>query len=170
MRRLLLCTMVAAALGCGGGDGDLGRDVVTSLPDGTASGTAASGTYDIELYTSACSGRCAANTGVFTVTVCDVGQRSTATMTAAQTDGHLQVDAAEGSLMVTRLVGGINADDSFDVGGYGTQNGGTVDVTARARGSMGATLTGTVEAHAAGSVGSGNLDCRATYDLTGTRQ
>jgi hypothetical protein len=169
MRGALLCTMVVAALGCGG-DGDLGRDVVTNLPDGTASGTAATGTYDIDLYTSACSGACAASTGIFTASVCDVGQRNPATMTVVQTDGHLQVDAAAGSLMVTRLEGGIDADDSFDVGGYGTQNGGTVDVTARARGTMGATLTGTVNAHATGPVGSAHLDCWATYELTGTRK
>ena len=166
-------SMVAGLLGgcSGGGDPALDKDVVTSLPSGDATGSDADGDYQVQLYTSACSGDCKYTYLGFDVSGCDVGHTDSATLTLTQVDGHLQADVNGSSLLVTRFEGGLWQDGSFDIGGYSTQQAGDIEVTARATGSLsGDTVTGTAKAHAWGSVDGSGVNCTATYDLTGSRQ
>jgi hypothetical protein len=160
----------ALGLGCGGGHSGLDRSVVTSLPDGDATGSAASGNFNLDLYTRSCSGDCTYSVGgATTISVCDVGQRMSATVILTQTDGHLQVDG-DSSLIVDRLVGGIYKDGRFSVGGYATQLGGAVQVTARVDGTLaGDSLTATAQALGVGSVSGDSIDCLAGFDVTGHR-
>lgn len=167
----VLAVAVSLLGACSGGDSSLDKSVVTQLPSGDASGTAASGEYQVQLYTSACSGDCTYSYLGFTVSGCDVGDTDDATLTLTQTEGHLQADIDNGGLLVTRLEGGLWQDGTFDIGGYATQQGGEVEITARASGTLGVdAVTGTVQAHASGSVDGDHVRCTATYDLTGSHQ
>ena len=172
MWRCVLGALCAFAIGCSDdGSADLAVDVVTNLPDGTGTGTTASGEYDVELYTAACGGGCVVDYQGFTISLCDVGSRDSVTLTVTQTEGHLQVDVPDDSLYVTRLEGGIDEAGGFDVGGYATQQGGTVTITARVRGTLvDGALAGTALAHGDGNVDGHGIDCIATYELTGTRR
>lgn len=173
MRWFLWLGLGAWLAACGGGGGDggyLSKDTVTDLPAGDATGSDFSGEYDVELYTSDCSGKCPViDYGWFTWSICDVGDKDDDVVTIQQTDGRLQVDS-DGGLEVTRLIGGINSDGSFDVGGYSTEDSGNVQITARAEGDLsGATITATAKAAAHGTTSDGTrIDCTATYEITGS--
>ena len=149
--------------GCGGDA--LSSDVVTHLPDGDGMGTASSGTYAVELYTSGCAGKCTYSSA----SVCDIGQRRSGTLVVTQTGGHLRVEPQESDLVLSRLDGGIWKDGHFDVGGLATQLGGGVVITARASGAIDAArqLTGQAQARADGDVSGEHLDCTATFQLSG---
>jgi len=160
MRALALILL----LGCGGG-GALDPDVVTHLPDGDGAGKVASGVYAIGLYTSGCQGRCSYGDSQ---SVCDIGQRHSGSLVITQTGGHLRIEPEGSELALTRLDGGIWKDGRFDVGGLATQLGGSVVITARAGGTLAGTLTGHAQARAQGKVGGDELDCIASFDLTGS--
>ncbi len=66
-----------------------------------------------------------------------------------------------------RLVGGINADGTWDVGGYGTKFGGRLESTTRLQGTHqdGQPLDATVEVHVVGVVGETDVDCRMSSQL-----
>lgn len=173
MRGVALVWALAALVGCGG-DSGLSRDVVTSLPDGNATGTALSGQYRVTITTTSCAGACPSFQvlGVFTYSICKVGDvDSNETITTTQTDGHLEV-VGDSSLFVQRLVGGVDADGAFDIGGYEAQGEGQVDVTARARGSISQSglLQATAQARGVGSAEGKSINCVGSYTLSGQRQ
>ncbi len=158
---------LALVVGCGGGS-ELDRDEVTNIPPGNATGSAASGSYTFELYVSKCSGTCPLVTvGLSTLSTCDVGFRDEADVTLTQSDGRIQIDSQD--LLVTRMVGGLNADGSFDVGGYGTQLSGAIEITTRAHGVLAqdGSVTAQNRTRAQGNVNGTTVDCTATYDVTG---
>lgn len=164
-----LALAVGALFGCGG-DGELSTDTVTSLPDGTATGTAHSGRYRLTVVTTSCGGSCPKfQYGPFVMTICDMDDKSSDTVTLTQQDGHLTVTDAS-SFYVSRLEGGINADGSFDVGGTELQSG-VVRVNARARGSIDASggITGEVKAHGNGEAEGQSINCTGTYALSGVK-
>lgn len=157
---LLLCFLVA----CGGDD--LDPDVVTDLPPGDATGTAASGVYELTSLTTACAGTCATVEDGFTFSACDVGTRLDDRAEITQADGALTVDL-DGNDYVSRLAGGLDADGGFDVGGLRTQLGGEVSITARARGTLaGDVLDGVARLRVVGH----DLDCEIEVELDGARR
>ena len=155
----LLCVLA----GCG--SDSLSPDVVTHLPDGDGTGNAMSGTYSVQLYTSGCAGQCT----VSSTSLCDIGQRRDGTLVVTQQGGHLRVEPQETDLVLSRLDGGIWKDGHFDVGGLATQLGGAVVITARADGTIDAArhLAGQAHAQAKGTVDGENVDCTATFELSG---
>jgi hypothetical protein len=163
MKSLLVLALV---LGCGGTD-DLAPNVVTRLPDGDGAGSAASGAYSIDLYTSVCQGKCSYGNAQ---SVCDIGQRTSGTLVMTQSGGHLRAEPQGSALVLTRLDGGIWKDGRFDVGGLATQLGGAVTITARAEGTVDGerNLAGQARARAQGSVEGESLDCTATFELSGS--
>jgi hypothetical protein len=159
VRQLAAILLLSA---CGGDS--LSPDVVTHLPDGDGTGSAASGSYVVEVYTSGCAGRCT----VSSQSVCDIGQRRNGTLVVTQQGGHLRVEPQETDLVLTRLDGGIWKDGHFDVGGLATQLGGAVVITARATGSIdaGGHFSGQAHAHADGQVEDEHLDCTAAFEIS----
>lgn len=173
MKRTLVIWALVVLAGCGDDNG-LSRDVVTSLPDGNAAGAALSGQYRVTITTTSCSGECPSFQvlGVFTYRICEVGAvDSNETITATQTDGHLEV-VGDSSLFVQRLVGGVDSDGAFDIGGYETQADGQVEVTARAKGSIsaGGAIQATAQARGVGSAEGKSINCVGSYTLGGQRQ
>jgi hypothetical protein len=166
VRTSLLASLIASAIAaCGGGADDLDPDVVTTLPPGDATGSAATGTYAMESITTGCSGTCAIEVDGFTYSACDIGTRLDELAEVVQADGALTIDIDD-SDYVSRLSGGLFADGSFDVGGLRTQQGGQVTITARSAGTLvGAAMTGTARLHVTGM----GLDCRIEAEVTGAR-
>jgi hypothetical protein len=166
-----LVVMITAACGGGGGgsfEADLDPEVVTNLPAGDGTGTAATGDYDLVSVTTGCAGDCLLGGSDMDpgFPVCDVGTELTQTAHVEQDGGLLDIDV-DGSDYVSQLAGGINADGSFEVGGYVTQNAGEVELTSREVGTFGgASLSGTGRLQIIG----GDLDCLIEVDLEGTRQ
>ena len=76
---LLAPALLVAIAACGSGGG-LSKEEVQNIPPGTAVGTAASGRYDLELYTVACSGQCQVRNNGLTGSACDVGNVDTASV------------------------------------------------------------------------------------------
>lgn len=169
-RRPLRClapALLLAIAACGGGGGLSSADV-QGIPPGTATGTAASGLYDLELYTVSCSGQCQVRNNGLTGSACDVGNVDTATVEATQLDGVLRMDAD--GLIYDRLSGSIDADGSFVVGSLATGNGGSVEAVVLATGSVTASgFAGTAEQRARGSSDGLDFDCTAEFELTGIR-
>lgn len=150
--------------GCSGGRA-LDRDEVTSIPAGTGTGSAASGNWVGTLATTACTGSCLI-AGV--VSLCDVGDLDDYELELVQTDGHLTIEA-EG-LATPSMVGGIDADGTFRVGGYATQLGGTIESLSETTGQVtGDTFTGTVIASSEGSYDGEGFACDAEYTTHGER-
>ncbi len=165
--------LVLVVSGCssdGGGDGGTSVEEVTSIPPGDAVGSKASGTYDIELYTSACSGRCSAPTQPWAITFCDVGDRDDETVEVRQDDGELRIDGDDDGY-VSRLDGGISADGTFDVGGHATNGGGALRSTARVDGTLDVdgSISGLVRAQVWGEVDGHAVNCSIEYELEGDR-
>lgn len=157
-----LATLVAA---CGGG---LEREDVASIAPGDAVGSAASGEYELELYTTDCRGSCGVDAGFFSVSLCDVGELEYESVEVTQTDGRL-VLVGEG-LIVERIMGGINRDGSFEIGGWGTQHGGEIEVLVRSTGRLSEDgFTGTAESRGHGRVEDSSVDCTASYEIAGAR-
>ena len=156
---------LVAVAACGGGGGDLDPDVVTELPPGDGTGTAATGTYEMSTVTTDCAGSCRIEVEGFPYSACDIGTRLDETAEVTQTDGLLVVDVDD-SNYVSRLEGGIDADGSYEVGGLRTQNGGEVVITARSVGTVtGGTWTGTARLLVKGM----GLNCTIEADASGTR-
>ena len=118
IRPALVMALATASIGCG--DGGLDPFSVTTIPDGNATGTAASGIYDIEIRTVDCDGICAGSSGIFSLSFCDIGDVDQETITITQSDGHLSIDWDE---PISRLEGGLDQSGQYDVGGVGTQGG-----------------------------------------------
>lgn len=168
----LVCSLILAlAQSACSGDGDLDRDVVTNLPPGNASGAAVSGTYRLQIHTSSCSGSCAVTVIGISWRLCEVGDDDTETVKVAQKDGALEMTEIGSSMYVDQMHGGINADGSFDIGGYEPQQGSSVAVAIRARGKIApdGTLVADVEGKGNGSYEGQTISCRATYEVTGQR-
>lgn len=153
------------------GDGGLSESDVLDLPPGNATGSALSGTYDLEAITVSCSGSCAPVT-VFGLIIspCDVGARNDEVATVTQTDGSLQVDV-EDSLWASRLSGGVYDDGSFDIGGVKTELGGAARFISHATGSISGsgTWTGELEIRTVGSFEGQSRDCTAQVEVDGAR-
>ena len=99
---------LALALACGGEEGGSGSldPSVESVPDGDAMGSDRSGDYDVELYTTSCSGQCTVEYPVIgTVSYCDVGDSDSEGAEVTQTDGHLRIDLND---TPSRYEGGID--------------------------------------------------------------
>lgn len=168
MRVGMTVAMMAMAMGCG--DGGLSESDVRDIPPGNASGSALSGTYDLEAITVACSGSCAP-VNVFGVVIspCDVGARNEDIALVTQTDGTLQVDV-EDNLWASRLEGGVYSDGSFDIGGVKTELGGAARFISRATGIIDAgRWTGEIEVRSVGSFEGQSRDCTAIVEVDGER-
>jgi hypothetical protein len=151
----LLCLVFFAACG-GGSGGDLERDDVINLPAGSGTGTAATGTYLMELRVTACVGTC-------TPGVCEDGDVVGGEAAVTQQDGRLTLDAGG-----VPLTGGIDTDGGYVIGGFGTL--GTLDAAIRSEGTWsGDSLNGTYDAHIVGTQGGDSIDCTVESSLSGTR-
>lgn len=170
--RLGLAVLAAFALGCGSGSADdLSLSSVTHIPDGSGTGTAASGTYTVQLDVTGCSGACAATYGGLSFSICNVGPAGSAVLTATQSGGHLVVHSDTASLAVHDLSGGIDANGDFDIGGVATAvEGQNLTVTTRATGTLnGNAATGTALSLGNGTVDGSAINCVQTAVLTGSR-
>ncbi|MCY0987959.1 hypothetical protein OV203_12545 [Nannocystis sp. ILAH1] len=112
---------IALAVVLGGCDDQLSEADVTDLPAGDALGDAFAGDYTMELTTLSCEGICAPVrlSELVVLSVCDVGARQSGTASVSQTDGRLQLDI-RGALQASRLLGGVDTDGTFVVGGVAT--------------------------------------------------
>ena len=157
-------------------DDYLGREAVTSIPDGDAVGNGFSGGYQARATTVSCTGACDAVTvGGTSFPVCERDVESIEWVAVSQEDGHLRVDLDDDGhiginldgYVPTRLEGGIDADGTWEVGGYGTKFNSRLESTARARGTLqpDAPLDGTVEVHTYGIVDDVEVDCYTTHHL-----
>jgi hypothetical protein len=169
LRFTLLASLFALVPACGGGggDGDLDPEVVTNLPPGDGTGGGATGVFAMESITTSCDGECTIGGGGGDpgFSVCDVGTRLDETADVTQTDGELVIDIPD-SQYVSRLEGGIFADNTFEVGGYVTQQGGEVEITSRVTGTVsGANMTGTGRLRVSGL----GASCTIGVDVDGTR-
>lgn len=149
----LVLSISATLLGACSGDGS---DGVTDLPDGTATGTAASGTYAVTLRVTACSGTC-------TPGLCQVGQRVSADAVVVQRDGHLTLDAGG-----VPLAGGIDADGTYLIGGQGTLGTVTAAITSDGQWQTDR-LLGAYDMHVTGTDDGASVDCAIASDLSGVR-
>lgn len=166
----LVASSLLTLIACDGGlgDGALTPSDVTGIPPGTATGNAASGLYDVELYTVGCRGACEARNGDLTGSICDVGEVENATITVTQLDGDLRMDVD--GLIYDRLEGSLDADGTFVVGGYVTARAGAVEAMVLAEGSVTASaFAGTGLQRARGSNDGVSFDCVSDYELTGRR-
>jgi hypothetical protein len=168
LTRLFMLSIAVTACG-GGSGGTLEREDVTDIPPGDAVGSEVSGEYELELYTTDCLGRCPViEAGIFVVTLCDVGELDSADASVTQADGELVLDST--GLVIDRLTGGIAADGTFEIGGWGTQYGGAVEIVVLSTGTAdGESFTGTAESRGRGEVEGELIDCTVMYDVTGTR-
>jgi len=134
-------------------------------------GSGFSGEYEVDLYTADCSGDCPIiDYGWFIYTVCDVGMKDDDHVEISHTDGRLQVDS-DGGLIVTRLIGGIDVDGRFDVGGWSTQDGGNVEIVARVDGviAVDGTISATAHVRADGHANDENINCQGVFEITGSK-
>jgi hypothetical protein len=168
----ILAALCAITGGCGGWGPSLDPTVVSNLPPGNATGSAASGSYRIELATTSCSGQCPSISYFgFKLTLCEIGRKFDEDAKVTQSDGRLEITISGSSFYVRTLKGGISSDGSYDVGGTATQAGGAVAVSARAQGTMnGATVGGEARAHGVGQVEGVAVDCYATFSVSGQRK
>lgn len=169
MRSVVLGLSLVLLAACG--DDTLSRDVVTNLPPGDATGSAATGTYHLQVRTRSCSGSCSVTVIGISWRLCEVGDSASETVTVTQTNGTLDIRDIGSSMYVNQLHGGIDGDGSFDVGGYQIQEGTSVGVAMRVQGTIAA--SGAIVADAAakgnGSYDGQTISCSATYEVTGER-
>lgn len=165
---LLLTGCMLSCAACGGADtAGLDPAEVENIGPGNASGQAFSGVFELEVRTVACDGSCSASTGLFTASLCDVGDVDYETVLINQHDGVLQVEWSE---PVSRLRGGIDANGSYEVGGYGTQSGGDLEISVRVDGAIdGPDLTGTARSWSVGAIDDDRVDCVGDHEITGSR-
>ena len=169
MKLIGLTAFVFIFAGCGGGgssSGNLSISEVTNIPDGDGTGLAFTDSYNVDIRTISCSGSCPAiQSGIFTITLCDVGDRDQEIMQVTQRDGHLEVDGD--GLYINHMEGGIFQDGSFEVGGYATEYSGGVDITGRVEGSITSEhqISATAILYARGSVEDTNISCKGTYEI-----
>jgi hypothetical protein len=168
-----MAAVMAGALSCStSGDGNLSASAVTNLPNGNGTGTAASGTYEVTINVTSCTGACTASVDGVDFAICTVGSDGTATFTVTQTGGHLVAEVTGSSgVVVPSFAGGINADGSFAIGGVADNvEGQPLDVSSRVDGTLaGNAVTATVESLGSGTVDGTNISCVQTETATGTR-
>jgi len=160
---------LAFLLGACGGPGDLSPDAVRSIPDGDGSGAALTGEYSVEIRTIECRGSCGPfAVGIFSASVCDVGDVDTERVSVVHEGGHLRIDTSD---LPSRFEGAAFQDHSFDVGGYATQFGGALEITARALGTIDerGELDATIRSWTGGEVEGENADCIGVREVTGAR-
>jgi hypothetical protein len=160
------------ATGCSGSGGpSLGVGDVTSIPNGTATGTAASGTYAVTIAVSSCTGTCTVTGLGLTVSLCTAGGSSASNIIVVQSGGHLTAQTTAGDSGVASYSGGIDSDGSFDVGGATTNaDGEDVTVTSEATGSLeGNVLSATVQTLYSGDASGNPVNCQATTQVSGVR-
>ncbi len=154
----------------------LDRDVVENIPEGDAAGDGLSGSYQTRASVVSCAGACGPiDNGGTTYVVCERDAESIEWITVYQEEGALRVDLDDDGhiginldgYVPVRLHGGVDADGSWDVGGYDTKFDGSLEATARARGTVepGAPFEGTVEVHVVGVVADTKTDCHMTHRL-----
>lgn len=154
---------------CGGPD-DLSVDAVQSIPDGDGTGAALAGDYAVDVRVVECRGACGPfSVGIFSASLCDVGEVDSAYLTAHHADGHLAIDTDD---LPSRFEGGAYHDGSFDVGGYATQLGGELQITARALGIVDAAgrFEATVRSRSWGSIEGQSVDCVGVREVVGVRE
>lgn len=162
----LLVVLAAGTAACDA-PADLGRDAVTTIPAGDASGASFSGQYAVEVRTTDCEGTCAADTEWFTVSVCDVGDVTTEWVTITQDGGSLEASWEE---PLSLLRGGVRQSGAFEMGGFGTQSGGQLEISLRVSGSIGETkLEADARSWTVGSIDGGSLDCVGRYTVSAPR-
>jgi hypothetical protein len=157
---LLLAGLGSVLLACGTTDSDtLDREGVTNLPSGTGIGTAASGDYQAEIRTTACSGTCP-------VGACREGAVASGTLAVVQRDGYLSMTAFGGL-----LEGGIEKDGSFDVVGWTTVQAGALQQAFRSSGvHTGNGFNASIEARRWGSSEGQDIDCLESGIISGMRR
>lgn len=149
------------------GGGELSREAVTNIAAGSATGSALSGTYNVELRTTACSGTCAVNVGGFVQSICDVGDTNAETARVTQTDGVLEIRMNDTPSLYR---GGVDLDGQFDLGAYETENGNTYEIFVRADGVItDQQINGMARSRSVGVVGNSPIDCYGEYTITGPR-
>lgn len=155
-------------------DDYLDREVATSIPDGDASGNTFSGNYQMRSTVVSCVGACGPiEIGGTTYAVCERDLEFVEWVSVYQDGGSLRVDLDDdghiginlNGYVPVRLLGGIDADGGWDIGGYGTKFGGTLESVARARGTVDETLAGTLEVQSFGIVEGAEVDCHAVHDI-----
>lgn len=160
----LLCILSACG---GGGFSDLTRESVTSIASGTASGSSLTGAYRVTRRTTACAGTCAITVSGFAASLCDVGDSETDNAEVAQAGGTMTLEVSDTPSLYR---GGVNANGSFEVGAYATQNGNTLEIIVRAEGTITAQqISGTARSRSVGQVDGANVDCYGEYTLSGPR-
>ncbi|WAS97136.1 hypothetical protein [Nannocystis punicea] len=160
---------IALAVILSGCDEQLSEKDVTDLPAGDALGDAFAGDYTMELTTLSCEGVCAPVkiSELMVLHVCDVGARQSGTARVSQTDGRLQLDI-DGALQASRLIGGVDKDGSFDVGGVATAASQARTFRSRVAGSLDATGgTGVMHTSSLGRRSDlRELQCEARHELS----
>ncbi len=151
-------------LGCAGDV--LTPQSVTSIPDGTAVGSAQSGLYTVELRTVGCEGQCGPVAGR---PICELGQREAEQLRVRQLDGSIRMEAPRETL--APLEGGADQDGSFEVGAYAEPRGSGPARLVHARGSINelGELVGTAVVRTTGTMGGEAVDCVAVQELAGAR-
>lgn len=172
MHRLsvLFLTPLLTLAACNDHHGGDPIDEAMSVPPGDAMGSDRSGEYSVEIYTARCEGSCGAKEAGFVISFCDVGERDQESFTATQEDGELRIDGDDGNY-VSRYTGGIDADGSFEVGGYATSLGGAIEATAFVQGTFDGKsgFQAVADIHIWGSYDDETVDCFATYETDGVR-
>lgn len=160
--------VVLTGAGC---DDPLSESAVTTIPPGSAVGTTLSGDYQIELVTTSCEGVCAPVkvTELETISVCDLGFRHRSKARVTQTNGALQLDVDD-LLFASRLVGGVDADGSFDIGGVKTEASQSLTLRTRFTGKLDAgSGLGTVRTYSTGRADLPEQRCESRHELRLTR-
>ena len=159
---------VALAVVLGGCDEQLSDEDVTDLPAGDALGDAFAGDYTMELTTLSCDGVCAPIqvSELVRLSVCDVGARQSGTARVSQGDGRLQLDI-RGALQASRLIGGVDTDGIFDVGGVATAASQARTFRSRVEGTLDANGgTGVMHTSSLGRSELRELQCEARHELS----
>jgi hypothetical protein len=161
---LLAALLLTTTLACG--DEPLSEEAVTSIPPGDAVGTALTGDVGIEWTTVACEGICARVkvSAVESLSVCDVGFRQSTTGRLTQTDGRLQLDV-DRSLFASRLVGGVNRDGSFDIGGLKTELGQELRLRTRVTGNLAGGALAEARTQSTGRADTPDQRCESRHEL-----
>lgn len=161
---------VLALSACSDGGGHMsGADPgsVTDIPPGDGVGTSASGEWEAETLVVDCQGACPLVAGDAT---CDVGHREGDDIVLTQEGGVLRIDLDETGVP-SRLTGGIDADGSFEVAGYGTELSGDVEIVALSEGQIvGDLLEGTLELWGTGAAGGETIDCFVEMEVVAERE
>jgi hypothetical protein len=167
---LLSLSMMACQAGDDGEPGPerLTEEEVTSIPEGDAAGTWASGVYVTRTRTVACSGLCRLDTSIGTIDLCEEGEEREHRSELVQEGGRLGV-RVDGSDVMPEYQGGLDDDGAFDVGG--AHESGDLRYLARVVGDLdeAGTLAGTLTIRADGEPDGSVVRCTAEYDVEGER-